>query len=339
MAFDGCQKVWIDGRFVPNDEAKIHILSHVIHYGTAVFEGIRAYKTPSGTAIFRLKPHIDRLFNSAKIYRLNLCYPSGQGEFSEEARATLRRGCDLNGKEPAWMRFPWTVDEVMQACKNTVKENKLEACYVRPVMYRGFGSLGVDPFTTPVSLCIAVWRWGKYLGPEALEKGVSVCVSSWQRMAPNTFPALAKCGANYMNSQLIKMEAIVNGYAEGIALDVNGYVSEGSGENLFLVKDGTIYTPPLGASVLPGITRDTVIRLAVDMGIPVRENLIPREMLYLADEVFFTGTAAEVSPIAYIDRIRIGSGARGPVAKKLQDAFFDIIEGRASDRQGWLEYV
>jgi branched-chain amino acid aminotransferase len=339
MSFDGCKVVWMNGKLISDEEATIHILSHVIHYGTSVFEGIRAYKTPRGTAVFRLKAHIQRLFNSAKMYRMNLCYPDGKTQFDPEDRTVLARGCDAAGKEPSWLRFPWTEEEVMKACMDTVKANNLDACYLRPVMYRGYASLGVDPFTTPTSLAIAVWRWGKYLGPEALEKGVSVCVSSWNRMAPNTFPALAKCGANYMNSQLIKMEAIVNGYTEGIALDVNGYVSEGSGENLFMIKDGIIYTPPLGASVLPGITRDTVITIAKDLGFTVREHLIPREMLYIADEVFFTGTAAEVSPIAYIDHIKIGNGARGPVAKQLQDAFFDIIECRAPDRYGWLEYI
>jgi len=339
MSFDGCKKIWMDGKFVEMEEAKIHILSHVIHYGTAVFEGIRAYETPKGPAIFRLEAHIQRLFNSAKMYRMNLCYPKGKTRFDPEDMATLSRGYDSQGQVPSWMSFPWTVEEVKQACIDTVRENGLEACYIRPVIYRGYGSLGVDPFSTPVNLAIVVWRWGKYLGPEALEKGVSVCISSWNRMAPNTFPALAKCGANYMNSQLIKMEAIVNGYTEGIALDVNGYVSEGSGENLFVVKDGTIYTPPLGASVLPGITRDSIIRLAIDLGITVREHLIPREMLYIADEVFFTGTAAEVSPISYIDHIKIGTGSRGPIAKKLQDAFFAIIEARASDRYNWLTFV
>ncbi len=269
MPFDGCQKVWMDGKFVPNEGANIHILSHVAHYGSAVFEGIRAYKTKKGPAVFRLDAHIQRLFNSAKMYRMHIRYPKGQNAFTDGDRAVMA-ACG-GGDEPDWMKFPWTVDEVVKACCETIRENKLEACYIRPLMYRGFASLGVDPFTCPVSLAIAVWRWGKYLGPEALEKGVSVCVSSWQRMAPNTLPALSKCAANYMDSQLIKMEALVNGYTEGIALDVNGYVSEGSGENLFLVMNGKLLTPPLGASVLPGITRDSIMTLARELGISVEE--------------------------------------------------------------------
>lgn len=336
MAFDGCQKIWMDGKYVPHEEAKVHILSHVVHYGSAVFEGIRAYKTKKGTAVFRLDAHIQRLFNSAKMYRMNLRYPPGKTSFSDEDRALLTKGGE---GEPEWMKFPWAVPGVVKACCDTIRENKLDACYIRPIMYRGFSTLGVDPFTCSLSLAIAVWRWGKYLGPEALEKGVSVCISSWARMAPNTLPALSKCAANYMDSQLMKMEALVNGYTEGIALDVNGYVSEGSGENLFLVKDGKLLTPPIGASVLPGITRDCIITLAREMGMPVEEHLIPREMLYIADEVFFTGTAAEISPISCIDRIKIGEGKRGPIAKRLQDAFFGIVEGDALDRHHWLTYV
>jgi len=337
MPFDGCQKIWMDGKYVPFEDSKVHVLSHVVHYGSAVFEGIRAYKTKKGTAVFRLEPHIQRLFNSAKMYRMHVRYPKGQAGFTDADRAAMA-ACSCDG-EPEWMKFPWTVAEVSKACCDTIRENKLDACYIRPIMYRGFSTLGVDPFTCSLSLAIAVWRWGKYLGPEALEKGVSVCVSSWARMAPNTLPALSKCAANYMDSQLMKMEALVNGYTEGIALDVNGYVSEGSGENLFLVKDGKLLTPPLGASVLPGITRDCIITLAREMGIPVEEHLIPRELLYIADEVFFTGTAAEISPIACIDRIRIGDGKRGPIAKKLQDTFFAIVEGEAPDRHQWLTYV
>jgi len=336
MAFDGCQKIWMDGKYVPHEEAKVHILSHVVHYGSAVFEGIRAYKTKKGTAVFRLDAHIQRLFNSAKMYRMNLRYPPGKTSFSDEDRTLLTK---VGEGEPEWMKFPWTVPGVVKACCDTIRENKLDACYIRPIMYRGFSTLGVDPFTCSLSLAIAVWRWGKYLGPEALEKGVSVCVSSWARMAPNTLPALSKCAANYMDSQLMKMEALVNGYTEGIALDVNGYVSEGSGENLFLVKDGKLLTPPLGASVLPGITRDCIITLAREMGMTVEEHLIPREMLYIADEVFFTGTAAEISPISCIDRIKIGEGKRGPITKRLQDAFFGIVEGDALDRHHWLTYV
>ncbi|MEW6684581.1 MAG: branched-chain amino acid transaminase [Candidatus Edwardsbacteria bacterium] len=306
MPFNKTEKIWMNGKFVNWDEAKIHVLSHVVHYGSSVFEGIRCYKTKKGSGVFRLKEHLERLFNSAKMYRMNI---------------------------------PYTIDEIFNACLETVKVNKMESCYIRPVVYRGYAELGVNPFPNPVDVAIAVWDWGKYLGPEALEKGVSVCVSTWNRMAPNTFPALAKCGANYMNSQLIKMEALLNGYSEGIALDVNGYVSEGSGENLFIVRWGKLQTPPLGASVLPGITRHSVITLAKDLGLEVQEVLIPREALYIAEEVFFTGTAAEISPITSIDKIVIGDGKRGPIAKKLQDAFFAIVSGEEEDRHNWLTYV
>jgi branched-chain amino acid aminotransferase len=250
--------------------------------------------------------HTERLFNSAKIYRMDL---------------------------------PYTPDEMNRAQIDTVAANKMEACYIRPIVYRGYGQLGVNPFPCPVDVAIMVWDWGRYLGPEALEEGVDVCVSSWTRMAPNTLPAMAKTAANYMNSQLIKMEAITNGFVEGIALDSEGYVSEGSGENLFLVKKGTLITPPLVSSVLPGITRDTVMVLARRLGIPVTEARIPREMLYLADEVFLTGTAAEITPVRSIDRIVIGKGARGEVAARLQKAFFDVIECRVPDELGWLTPV
>jgi len=296
----------MNGKMVKWDEANIHVLSHVVHYGSSVFEGIRAYKTPTGTAVFRLRDHTVRLFNSAKIYRMNIGY---------------------------------TMDEIDEAIFSLIGANKLDECYVRPVVYRGYGNLGVDPSDCPIDVCLATWPWGKYLGPEALENGVSVCFSSWNRMAPNTLPAMAKCGANYMNSQLIKLEAISHGYVEGIALDVMGHVSEGSGENIFLVRNGALVTPTFAASILPGITRRTVIKLASDMGIKVIEQNVPREALYLADEVFFTGSAAEITPISKIDDITIGSGSRGPITKKLQDAFFGIVKGEVEDRHGWLTYV
>ncbi len=305
MAFKEADYIWMNGEFVPWKDAKIHVLSHVVHYGTSVFEGIRAYKTPKGTAIFRLPEHIKRLFNSAKIYR---------------------------------MEIPFTQDEIMDACKEAIRKNNLKSCYVRPVVYRGYESLGVNPFPCPVEVAIAVWEWGKYLGPEALEKGVDVKVSTWNRMAPNTFPATAKAGANYMNSQLVKMEAMLDGYVEGIALDINGWVSEGSGENLFLVMDGKLYTPPLGASILAGITRDSVIKLAKEMGLEVIETMIPREFLYTCDELFFTGSAAEITPIASVDKIKVGEGRRGPITTKLQEKFFDIVE-KGNDPYGWLHYV
>lgn len=298
--------VWMNGQFVSWKEAKIHIASHVIHYGSSIFEGFRAYETPKGTAIFRLHAHIRRLYNSCKIYR---------------------------------MEIPFTEEQFNQAVIETVRVNKMKACYIRPIVYRGYCALGVDPFPNPVDCAILVWNWGKYLGDEALEKGVDVCVSSWWRMAPNTFPALAKSGANYMNSQLIKMEALVDGYSEGIALNIRGHISEGSGENIFLVINGKVYTPPLSSSVLPGITRDTVIVLLKDMGIPIIEETIPREMLYIADEVFFTGSAAEITPIRSIDRIIIGAGKPGPVVKQLQQEFFAYINGEREDKYGWLTYI
>jgi len=296
------EKIWHNGRFIAWDDAKIHVLSHVTSYGSSVFEGIRCYATSAGPAIFRVRDHIRRLLDSAKIYRIEMKFGT---------------------------------DELANAMTELVRINHLQSCYFRPIVLRGYGDVGVLP-NNPTETYIACWEWGKYLGEEALAKGVDVCVSSWTRMAPNTLPALAKAGANYMNSQLIRMEAHINGYAEGIALDEAGYVSEGSGENVFVVRDGKILTPPLGASVLPGITRDTVIQLAEELGIPLVETLVPREMLYIADEVFFSGTAAEITPIRSVDRIEVGSGARGPITEKLQKAFFDIVNGKAPDRMGWL---
>src|SRR4051794_34103333 len=301
------EKIWYNGRFIDWKDATIHVLSHVVSYGSSVFEGIRCYSTPNGPAAFRVREHVRRLIDSAKIYRIE----------------------DIG----------FTSDQLCEAMLELARVNKMESCYFRPIVLRGYGDIGVYGINNPIDVYIACWEWGKYLGEEALAEGVDVCVSSWTRMAPNTLPALAKSGANYMNSQLIRMEAAVNGYAEGIALDSNGYVSEGSGENIFVVRDGKIHTPPLGASVLPGITRDAVLTLARELGIPVVETIIPRELLYIADEVFFTGTAAEISPIRSIDRIKIGSGRRGPVAEELQKAFFGVIDGSREDRHGWLSYV
>jgi branched-chain amino acid aminotransferase len=306
MPFEKVEKIWMNAKLVNWDDAKIHVLSHVVHYGSSLFEGERCYKTKNGPAIFRLQAHTDRLFNSCKIYR---------------------------------MKIPYTKEQINQAIIDLIKINKLEECYIRPVVYRGYEQLGVDPTGCPVDVCIAVWRWGKYLGPEALEKGVPVCVSSWNRMAPNTMPTMAKSGANYMNAQLIKLEAKDHGYVEGIALDVYGYVSEGSGENVFIVRDGALITPSFGSSILPGIVRNTVITLAHEMGLKVIEESIPREALYIADEVFFTGSAAEITPISSIDKVPIGSGTRGPITKKLQDRFFEIVWGDAEDKYGWLTYV
>jgi branched-chain amino acid aminotransferase len=298
-------KIWMNGKMVNWDDAKIHILSHCIHYSSAVFEGARCYKTKKGSAIFRLQEHTDRLFNSAKICRMPM-------KFSKE--------------------------EINNAIIELIKVNKLEDCYIRPIVYRGYHSLGVYPGDCPIDVSIAVWRWGKYLGPEALEKGVEVCVSSWNRPAPNTLPAMVKSAANYLGGQLIKMEAVSHGYTEGIGLDVEGFVSEGSGENIFIVRGGVLITPPFCASILAGITRRTVIQLAEEMGYTVKEENIPREALYLADEVFFTGSAAEITPIARIDGIIIGEGRRGPITEKLQERFFDIVEN-GNDPYGFLTFV
>lgn len=306
MTLAKTDKIWMDGEFVDWDDAKIHVCSHVIHYGTSVFEGMRCYKTPMGAAAFRLGAHVKRLFNSAKIYRMDI---------------------------------PFSDNQISDAILETIRVNNLEACYIRPVVYRGYEELGVNPFPNPVNVFVAVWEWGKYLGKDALEQGVDVCTSSWTRISPNTLPALSKCAANYMNSQLIKMEAVINGYVEGIALDSSGYVSEGSGENLFLVENGKLTTPPLGSSVLPGITRDCVIRFAEDLGIEVIEKMIPREALYLADEVFFTGSAAEISPIRSVDKINVGPGKRGPVTEQLQKRFFGVLSGEVEDKYNWLTMV
>ena len=306
MAFEGKGFIWKNGKLVSWKDATIHVLSHVVSYGSSVFEGSRCYKTPDGPHCFRLRKHVDRLFNSAKIYR---------------------------------MEIPHSPDEIFNAILKTITANELEACYIRPIVFRGYNSLGVDPRPCPVDVVIAVWEWGQYLGPEAIENGVDVCVSSWNRIAPNTLPAVAKAGANYMNSQLIKLEALANGYVEGIALDIKGHVSEGSGENIFLVRDGKIYTPPLSSSVLPGVTRDSVMKLAQDLGIEVMEQEQLRGALYISDEVFFTGSAAEITPIRSIDKIKIGNGSRGPITRRLQEAFFDIIEGKTDDRHNWMTPV
>ena len=301
------EKLWRNGQFIAWDDAKIHVLSHVVSYGSSVFEGIRCYETPAGPAVFRLPEHVRRMVDSAKIYRMD--------------------------------KFAFSQQELATAILDLVSVNHLSSCYIRPIVLRGYGEMGVNGQKNPVDVYLACWEWGKYLGDDAMADGVDVCVSSWTRIAPNTLPALAKAGANYMNSQLIKMEAIANGYSEGIALDKAGYVSEGSGENIFIVRDGKIVTPPAGASVLPGITRDTVITLAGDLGIPVVEQVVPRELLYVADEVFFSGTAAEITPIRSIDRITIGEGRRGPIAEALQKEFFAIVNGTKPDRYGWLSAV
>jgi branched-chain amino acid aminotransferase len=306
MAMVKSDKIWMNGRWVPWDDAKIHVLSHVAHYASSVFEGIRAYDAPQGPNVFRLEDHIDRLMLSAKIYR---------------------------------METPVTREQIRNACVEVVSLNGLRECYIRPLIYRGYENLGVNPFNSPVEVAIAAYPWGKYLGEDALTKGVAVKVSTWQRFAPNTLPAMAKASANYMNSQLIKMEALVDGYAEGIALDVHGSVSEGSGQNLFAVIRGELVTPPLHSSILAGITRDTVITLAREMNLGVREMTMPRELLYAADELFFTGTAVEVSPITSVDKLPVGNGTRGPITKQIQDAFFSVVRGQSAKHRDWLTLV
>lgn len=306
MAFSGTGRVWMNGKLVDWANATMHVASHVVHYGSGVFEGARCYSTPKGSACFRLDAHMRRLFDSARIYRMEY-------RFDQEAMTT--------------------------AVLETIRANGLPACYIRPLIYRGYSALGVNPMPCPVDGLILVWEWGAYLGADALEQGVDVRVSSWTRSAPNTFPAMAKSVANYANSGLIKMEAVIEGYSEGIALNPDGNLSEGSGQNLFLVRDHVLYTPSMSSSVLPGITRDTIMTLARDLGFQVREEELPREMLYIADEVFFVGTAAEITPIRSIDKVRVGTGGRGPVTAALQQAFFDYINGVVPDRHGWLTYV
>ena len=301
------EKIWHNGTMIPWDEARVHVLTHALHYGTSVFEGIRCYSTPEGPAIFRAKEHVRRLFDSCKVYRMD--------------------------------DFAFKQEELIAALRELVKVNRLDSCYLRPIAFRGYGEVGVLSLKNPIEIYIACWEWGKYLGPEAIEKGVDVCVSSWTRLAPNTLPVIAKVAANYMNSQLIKMEAVLNGYSEGIALDASGYVSEGSGENIFVVRDGKIYTPPLGNSVLPGVTRDTVMQLGRCIGLEFSEQMVPREMLYIADEVFFTGTAAEITPIRSVDKIPVGSGMRGPVTERLQREFELLLALQAPDHHGWLTFV
>jgi branched-chain amino acid aminotransferase len=307
MAFEGkSEKIWYNGKYVNWDDCTIHIASHVIHYGSAVFGGMRCYETKNGSAVFRMPDHTERLLYSCKIYRMDPTY--SQEDFNE-------------------------------AILETIRINRMKSCYVRPIVYRGYHSLGVNPFPCPIDAAIMIWDWGKYLGQEALEKGVDICVSSWNRMQPNTFPAMAKASANYMNSQLIRMEAIVGGFVEGVALDPSGHVSEGSGENVFIIWKGKVFTPHLASSVLSGITRDTVITLARDLGYEVIEDSIPREMLYIADEVFLTGSAAEITPVRTIDKIPVGNGTRGPVTREIQDEFFAIVGGQKPDRHGWLTPV
>jgi len=305
MAIQKTEKIWHNGKLIRWDDATVHVMSHVVNYGSSVFEGIRCYALPSGPGIFRAQEHIQRLLNSARIYRIDVDF---------------------------------TREDLVQGLVELVKNNGVWPCYIRPIILRGYGEAGVNPFNSPTEVYICNYPWGKYLGSDAAQ-GVDVCVSSWTRIAPNTLPAMAKSGANYMNSQLIKMEAILNGYAEGIALDVNGYVSEGSGENLFVIRNGVLQTAPLGNSVLPGITRDSVLQIARDLGIPINEQGIPRELLYIADEVFFTGTAAEITAVRSVDKISVGKGVVGPITKAIQEEFYGIVRGEKPDRYNWLTPV
>jgi branched-chain amino acid aminotransferase len=308
MSFKGSKLIWMNGRMIPWEQATVHVLSHALHYGSSVFEGIRVYKTPDGPMVFRLTDHIQRLLNSAKIYRMPIAY---------------------------------SLDELTSVCKDVVLANDLMGgAYIRPLAMRGYGDVGLAPKPGhPVDVAIAAWEWGAYLGADGLESGVDVCVSSWQRVAPNTVPALAKAGGNYLSSQLISTEARRLGFAEGIALATDGTISEGAGENLFVVHGGRLLTPPATSSILTGITRDTVMKLAARLGINVVEQSIPREFLYLADELFFTGTAAEITPIRSVDGIQVGEGRRGPVTERLQSAFFGLFSGTTEDTEGWLDRV
>ncbi|MFZ1082274.1 MAG: branched-chain amino acid transaminase [Candidatus Kryptoniota bacterium] len=305
MAVKKVDKIWMNGKLIDWDDAKVHVLSHVLHYGSSWFEGIRCYDTAKGSAVFRLDEHLKRLENSAKIYRAEI---------------------------------PYTMVQLKQAIMETIRANKMKACYVRPLVFRGYGEVGVNPSNNPIDTVIAVWDWGQYLGSDAVQNGIDVCVSSWRRPAPDTFPTMAKTGGNYMNSQLIKLEAMANGYTEGIALDANGYVSEGSGENIFVVYNGEVYTTPLHSAILPGITRMTVIQLAKEAGIEIREEEMLREILYVADEVFFAGTAAELTPIRSVDKIKVGSGKPGPITREMQDRFFKIVRN-GEDKHEWLSFV
>ena len=299
------QWIWRDGAFIPWADATIHVLSHSVQFGSSAFEGVRVYSTPRGPAIFRMREHLTRLLMSCKIYRMDV---------------------------------PYTIDQLLDASRELITRNGVDSCYLRPMVVRGYGSAGMVPTGAPVEVYLPCWPWGTYLGAGALENGVDACISSWHRVEPNTIPAMAKIAGNYLSGQLIKMEALANGYTEGIALSPSGMVSEGSGQNVFLVSGGTLVTTPLDGTILGGITRDTIMTLAREAGIPVREAHIPREMLYMADEVFFTGTAAEITPVRSIDKIIIGAGKPGPVTTLMQSQYLDIVHGRVDDTHGWLTY-
>lgn len=298
--------IWFNGEMVPWEKATVHVMTYALHMGASIFEGIRCYPTPEGPAVFRLREHVRRLSDSARIYRMDL---------------------------------PFDEEQVREACREVIRVNGLTGAYLRPLAWLGLGELGTNPIGHPVEMMVGAFEWGAYLGEEGLKNGVDVCVSSWRRVAPNTIPSMAKAGGTYLSSQLISREAKTNGYAEGIGLDVNGYLGEGSAENLFVVRDGVLYTPPVTCAVLPGITRDAVITIARDLGYEVREQVLPREVLYVADELFFTGTAAEITPIRSVDRLPVGSGTRGPVTEQIQARYFAIARGQEEDRWGWLDPV
>ncbi len=305
-----CDVVWHNGEFIKWNDARVHVMSHVLHYGSSIFEGIRCYATKNGPAVFRLPEHMKRFLNSAKIYRMD---------------------------------HKWTLEQLCDGAIELVRRSGMDQCYIRPILFRSLDeehpAFGVNPFPNPLACYIGAWDWGKYLGDEAIEKGVDVCVSTWNRLTPNSMPAMAKSGANYMNSQLIKMEALLNGFAEGIALDDRGYVSEGSGENIFLVSGDVVLTPPLSSSILPGITRDSVIQICQELGITIKERTIQRAALYVADELFFSGTAAEITPIRSVDRITVGNGGRGQITAKIQKHFFEITKGERPAPGDWLSLV
>jgi branched-chain amino acid aminotransferase len=298
--------IWRNGEFIAWQDANVHVLAHSMQFGSSVFEGIRCYNTPRGPAVFRLEDHLQRLLNSCKIYR---------------------------------MEVPYGIDELVAATCELVEKNALDACYIRPMVIRGFGAAGMVPFASPVEVYLPCWPWGTYLGEGALEKGVDACVSSWHRMAPNTTPSMAKVAGNYLGGQLIKMEALADGYDEAIALGPEGLISEGSGQNVFIVSKGVLYTTPSNGTLLPGITRDSIIRLARDSGLEVKEQMMPREMLYVADEVFLTGTASEVTPVRSVDKIKVGAGRSGEITMRLQRLFLDLVHGKGEDSHGWLTHV
>ena len=307
MALKQTKNIWFNNKLIPWEDATIHVLTYALHYGSAVFEGIRAYKTDDGCKIFRLDEHINRLLNSAKIYRMNI---------------------------------PYSHQELKNACHIIVSSNDLnEGAYIRPIAFRGYEDLGLHVHDNPIDVVVAAWEWGPYLGNDALDNGVDACVSSWNKINPNTVPFMAKASGNYLSSTLAAMEAKQNGYNESILLDSTGMVSEGAGENIFMVKDGSLYTPPLSSSILDGITRDAVIKIAESLQLKVTQTKIPREQLYIADELFFTGTAVEITPIRSVDKISIGAGTKGPVTAKIQKAFFGLFDGSTKDSWGWLESV